>query len=97
MVISGQAFQGETISLDGQRFDTCDFMDCILVMRGDQAFQLVNCHRIFGSQFRLEASAMTTVASLQMLYNSGELGRQTVEQVISIIRQPSQVAPASDQ
>lgn len=96
MLISGQAFQDETISLDGQRFDTCDFMDCILVMRGDQAFQLVNC-RIFGSQFRLEASAMTTVASLQMLYNSGELGRQTVEQVISIIRQPSQVAPASDQ
>lgn len=96
MVISGQAFQGETISLDGQRFDTCDFMDCVLVMRGDQVFQLAKC-RIFGTQFRLEASAVTTVNSLRILYNSGELGRQTVEKVISMIREPLQAPPLADQ
>jgi len=96
MLISGQAFQGETISLDGQRFDNCDFMGCVLVMRGDQVFQLANC-RIFGTQFRLEASAVTTVNSLRILYNSGELGRQTVEKVISMIREPLQAPPLADQ
>jgi prophage tail gpP-like protein len=94
MLISGQAFQGETISLDGQRFDTCDFMDCVLVMRGDQVFQIAKC-RMFGSQFRLEASAVTTVNSLRILYNSGDIGRQTVEQIISLIREPFPSAPAS--
>lgn len=96
MKITRQAFQGETISLDGQRFDHCDFMDCILVMRGDQIFQLANC-RIYGSQFRLEGSAITTVSSLHMLYNSGDIGRQTVEQIISIIRERLPVALDSDQ
>lgn len=97
MVISGQAFQGETISLDGQRFDHCDFMNCILVIRGEQVFQLSSC-RMFGSTFRFDGPAVTTISVMKMLYHGmGDGGKQIIEALIDQIRQPSPVAPVSDQ
>lgn len=64
------SYNHETVALDGERFDGCEFRDCRMVYSGGKApvfkdCQFVNC------DWRMEDQAAETLACLRAMWAAG--------------------------
>ena len=75
-------FRSESVALDGNRFERCQFFDCQLRFSGQALPVLVECDVREGCEFILAGAARTTFQFLSLLlYRSGEGGRETVDRL----------------
>lgn len=87
--IVGQAYSGDTITLDGMHFDNCDFDDCNITFHGWSLFEITNC-RFLGCRWTLAENATITAQGLSKIYRTVlPSGPKTVENVFSAIRDGS--------
>ncbi len=75
----GEAYNHETVALDGEAFSDCEFRDCRLVYTGGEAPSFDNC-KFDGCDWRLEDGAAHTVAFLKAVWLAGD--KATVQGII---------------
>jgi hypothetical protein len=69
-VTSSVSFTHETVSLDGERFDSCEFRDCRLVYAGGEAPVFRDC-KFENCDWRFEGSAGRTLEHLKAIWGAG--------------------------
>ncbi len=78
-----QAYTGETIVIDGQKFVDCEFRQCVLIYRGGE-LPLFDGSFLDNCDWRFEEAALRTIHLLQRLNSNG--GRQLVETLFTTPR-----------
>jgi hypothetical protein len=76
-------FQNERITLDGNKYTGCTFINCELIITGLAEFHLVS-NNIVQSAFIFEGPALRTIQLLHVMYQGG--ARELVEDIIKHIR-----------
>ena len=79
---SGVAYNHETVVLDGEEFDDCEFRDCRLVYAGGKPPKFAGC-RIDGCEWKYEDAAARTLAHLKVVWGAG--GKAAVQALIKEI------------
>ena len=79
---SGAIFNHETVTLDGESFDACEFRDCRLVYSGGETPVFQNC-QFHGCEWKQDDAAARTLAYLKAVWNAG--GKPTVQALIKDI------------
>ena len=79
---SGVAYNHETVVLDGEEFDDCEFRDCRLVYAGGKPPSFSGC-RIDGCEWKYDDAAARTVAYLKVVWGAG--GKAAVQALIKEI------------
>lgn len=67
---SGSSFNHDTVSLDGETFEDCDFQDCRLVYAGGPPPVFISC-RFVACDWRMEDAAARTLAQLKVMWGAG--------------------------
>jgi hypothetical protein len=80
-----KTLKDETVVLDGNEFNSCEFQNCKMVYRGGEHPKLQHCHFVRCS-WHLEDAAKKTVLFLRSIYHSGPGGRDLVEETLRHIR-----------
>jgi hypothetical protein len=81
-VASGGAFNHETIILDGETFEDCEFRNCRLVYAGGEPPELTGC-RFEDCEWKFEEAAARTLEQLRRLWSIGE--KASVQALIKTI------------
>ncbi len=76
------AYNHETVVLDGEEFDGCEFRDCRLVYSGGKAPKFGDC-RFYDCDWRFEGAAGETLKHMKAVWNAG--GKQVVQALIKEI------------
>ena len=63
-------FNHETVVLDGEAFEGCEFRQCRLVYSGGQAPSFIEC-RFEGCEWKFEGPAARTLEHLKVLWGAG--------------------------
>ena len=79
---SGVSFNHETVSLDGEVFDDCEFRDCRLVYAGGKPPAFTDC-RITDCEWKFEDAAQNTLAHLKVVWGAG--GKAQIQALIKTI------------
>ena len=79
---SSATFSHETVALDGETFDACEFRDCRLVYAGGQPPVLTDC-RFEDCEWRFDEAAGRTLTHLKVVWNAG--GKSVVQGLIKEI------------
>jgi hypothetical protein len=66
----GVSFHHETVSLDGEVFQRCEFRDCRLVYSGGEPPQFDDC-KFDACEWKFEGPATQTLAHLRVMWNAG--------------------------
>jgi hypothetical protein len=72
----------ETVSLDGEHFEDCEFRQCRLVFAGGAPPTFSGC-RFDGCEWRFEGAAANTLAHLKVVWGAG--GKALVQSLIKEI------------
>jgi hypothetical protein len=75
-------FSHETVALDGETFDGCEFRDCRLVYAGGEPPVFAGC-RFHDCEWRQDEAAARTLAYLKVVWNAG--GKAAVQSLIKDI------------
>jgi hypothetical protein len=75
----GEAYNHETVALDGEAFSDCEFRDCRLVYAGGEPPTFSGC-KFDSCDWRLDDAAARTVAYLKTVWLAGD--KATVQAVI---------------
>ena len=67
---TGALFNHETIALDGESFEGCEFRACRLVYSGGAVPVMTGC-RFEGCEWKLEGAAADTLAHLKLMWVQG--------------------------
>lgn len=76
---SGVSFNHETITLDGEDYDGCEFRDCRLVYLGGEPPAFESC-RFDNCTWKLDEAAQRTLGFLKVMWNAG--GKAPVQALI---------------
>lgn len=76
-----QQFNGQKIVVDGNTFRRCIFTNCQLVFKGTSPFNMEGCTIRESTIWQFEGPSMQTIGFLSGLYQEGEGGRKTVENI----------------
>jgi hypothetical protein len=79
---TGTIFNHESVALDGETFDGCEFRDCRLVYTGGEPPTFVNC-RFDACDWRFEDAAANTLTHLKTVWGVG--GKAAVQAMIKDI------------
>jgi hypothetical protein len=63
-------FNHETVALDGESFDACEFRKCRLIYSGGEAPSFTDC-RFDACDWRFEGPAARTLAHLKAVWGAG--------------------------
>lgn len=77
-----RVFEGQTVVLDGETFQVCEFRNCRLVYKGAGIVTMDRCN-IADCQFVFEDAALRTVMFMQGLYRSSPAGQKFIENLFS--------------
>ena len=80
-----EKFTNEAISLDGNKYDSCTFTDCELLIGASAPFRLIN-NDFIGCRWAFTGSAALTMNTLADLYQMGPKMQKLVEQAFENIR-----------
>jgi hypothetical protein len=83
-VYTERRIANETVMLDGNEFVGCEMRHCNLVYKGREPVKLEHCH-LFGCTWQMEDAAQRTVLMLKGLYQSGPIGKETVEAIFKSV------------
>lgn len=67
---SDTLFNHETVALDGEVFDGCEFRDCRLVYSGGEPAVMTNC-KFHDCEWKLDESAARTLGHLKLMWAAG--------------------------
>ncbi len=67
---SSTAFTRETVQLDGEYFDDCEFKKCRMVYAGGEAPAFVGC-RFEDCDWKFEDAAARTLEHMKAVWNAG--------------------------
>ncbi|MDB5455263.1 MAG: hypothetical protein JWP92_848 [Caulobacter sp.] len=81
-MVTATNFNHESVALDGESFDGCEFRDCRLVYSGGEPPSFVNC-RFDACDWRFEDAAANTLAHLKTVWSVG--GKAAVQAMIKDI------------
>ena len=76
---SDTRYNHETVLLDGEMFDACEFRDCRMIYAGGEPPTFSKC-RFDGCDWRLDEAAGHTMAYLKTLWSVGQ--KATVQGLI---------------
>ncbi len=76
---SGVAYNHETVALDGETFDDCEFRDCRLTYAGGAPPVFNNC-AFHGCDWRFDEAAGRTLVHLKTVWLAGD--KPTVQAII---------------
>ena len=79
---SGDIYNQETVMLDGETFDDCEFRDSRLVFAGGEPPVFRNCSFI-GCDWKYDEAAARTLAHLKLVWSLG--GKSSVQALIKDI------------
>ncbi|MDB5460652.1 MAG: hypothetical protein JWO72_2393 [Caulobacteraceae bacterium] len=79
---SGVLYNHETVSLDGETFEDCEFRSCRLVYGGGEPPSLSGC-RFDACEWKFEDAAARTLAHLKLVWSVG--GKAPVQALIKDI------------
>ena len=79
---SDTIFNHETVVLDGEHFQTCEFRNCRLVYAGGEPPHFGDC-RFEGCEWRFDDAASRTLAHLKLVWSVG--GKAPVQAMIKEI------------
>jgi hypothetical protein len=79
---SGDIYNHETVSLDGETFSDCEFRDCRLVYTGGEPPVFRGCSFI-GCDWKYDEAAARTLAHLKLVWSVG--GKTSVQALIKDI------------
>lgn len=82
--VSGEAFAGTTVELDGKWFDACTFDNCLLRFEGREAFGYSNGNRFTGCQLQLYGVAELVVGTLGEWFGADTVARIVAAQRLAI-------------
>ena len=68
---SGEAYNHETVTLDGETFTDCEFRECRLVYAGGEPPVFRGCSFI-GCDWKYDEAAARTLAHLKLVWSLGE-------------------------
>jgi hypothetical protein len=71
---SSTAFTQETVQLDGESFEDCEFKACRMVYAGGEVPQFRNC-RFDNCDWRFEGAAGRTLEHLKLVWGAGAKAR----------------------
>jgi hypothetical protein len=80
--VERRTFEGQTVVLDGQTFQACDFRNCRLVYKGTDTVAMERCH-IADCHFVFEDAALRTVTFMQALCRSANAGQKFIENLFN--------------
>lgn len=86
MKYKSQTFKETTIQLDGNTFELCKFIDCILEYSGGKPPSMVNCS-LSNSSFAFIDQAGDTVQFMTAMYHGGF--KNVIEQTFDKIKNPN--------
>jgi hypothetical protein len=72
-------FNHETVPLDGERFEACEFRGCRMVYRGGEPPSFADC-RFDDCDWRFEDAAARTLAHMKVVWGAG--GKTLVQGLI---------------
>ncbi|WP_422858759.1 hypothetical protein ACOKFD_15570 [Flagellimonas sp. S174] len=72
--VSFQHFEYNTIEMDGKDFNTCTFLNCKMIVRGEEEFSLINNTFDGENFFYYKDAASRTLGSIKYLWASGNTG-----------------------
>lgn len=75
-------FNHETVVLDGENFEDCEFRDCRMVYAGGELPHFGNC-RFEGCDWKFDEAAGRTLAHLKLIWSVG--GKAPVQAMIKEI------------
>jgi len=78
-----RAFDGQTVVLDGQVFNACDFRNCRVVYKGSETVTMHQCN-ISECRFDFEDAALRTITFMQALYHSSPAGQKFIDNFFNI-------------
>jgi hypothetical protein len=78
----GEAYNHETVALDGEAFTDCEFRDCRLVYAGGATPSFTDC-KFDGCDWRFDDAAARTLAHLKLVWQVGD--KATVQTIIKSI------------
>ena len=76
---SGVAYNHETVALDGETFDDCEFRDCRLTYAGGEPPAFTGC-QFHDCDWRLDEAAGRTLVFLKRIWLAGD--KPTVQAMI---------------
>jgi hypothetical protein len=79
---SGAIYNHETVALDGETFEDCEFRECRLVYAGGEPPSFVGC-RFDDCEWRYDEAAARTLAHLRLVWSVG--GKASVQALIKDI------------
>jgi hypothetical protein len=79
---SGVIYNHETVALDGEAFENCEFRECRLVYAGGEPPSFAEC-RFDACEWRQEEAAARTLAYLKLMWGLG--GKAPVQALIKEI------------
>ena len=79
---SGDIYNHETVSLDGETFSDCEFRDCRMIYAGGELPVFDGCTFV-DCDWKYEAAAARTLAYLKLVWNVG--GKAPVQALIKDI------------
>jgi hypothetical protein len=71
---SSTTFTRETLQLDGETFDACEFKSCRLVYSGGEVPTFTDC-KFEDCDWRLDDAATRTLAHLKVMWGAGAKAR----------------------
>jgi hypothetical protein len=75
-------FNHETVALDGECYDGCEFRGCRMVYRGGEPPVFDDC-RFDDCDWRFEGAAADTLAHMKLVWGAG--GKATVQSLIKAV------------
>lgn len=69
-VASGASYNHQTVTLDGEAFDDCDFVGCRLVYAGGEPPSFESC-RFDSCDWKFEGAAADTLSFLKTMWGAG--------------------------
>ncbi|HXH79564.1 hypothetical protein [Nocardioides sp.] len=83
-VVQGQAFVGQTIRIDGRRFERCSFTDCVIEFGGAEIGSIAGCSLTRTGLAPVDA-AETTLQQLALMYEDPGF-REVIETMFDDVR-----------
>src|ERR1700687_817734 len=86
MKIKNQSFESDSVELDGNSFENCRFVNCMLIFRAKAPVQLTDCTFLDVRWNFLESAALTADFIRQLSQASGDYGKFTLVNTFPVIK-----------
>lgn len=86
----GETFRSALVSLDGNAYRDCKFIDCTMIFRAEESTSLIDVDFLGNNAWHFGGNASLMIGFLQGMYQSGKFGSELVESIVDdMVRKPA--------